>query len=129
MTPLRTGIDMIDIERLAGPNPAVRQRFLRRVFTPRELEECGGSPQSLAGRFAAKEAVAKALGVGIGPVAWQEIEILTGPQGQPVLQLHGAARDLAGRLGLITWSVSISHTRTQAVAVAVATGHQEEPSV
>lgn len=129
MSPLRTGVDLVEIERLSGPNPAVRQRFLRRVFTPRELEECGASQQSMAGRFAAKEAVAKALGVGIGPVAWQEIEILSGPEGQPVLQLHGAARELAGRLGLITWSISLSHTRAHAVAVAVATGKQEEPSV
>ena len=120
---LRTGIDLIEIERLAQINPAIRTRFLQRVYTPRELALCAGSPASLAGRFAAKEAVAKALGVGIGPVRWQEIEILTGEAGQPVLELHGNARRIAGEQGLAVWSISISHSRTQAVAIAVATGN------
>jgi holo-[acyl-carrier protein] synthase len=131
---LRSGVDLVDVQRMTGLSPAIRERFLRRVYTPRERQICqdaDGQPsyESLAGRFAAKEAVAKALGVGIGPVAWQEIEILAAPSGEPLLQLHGAALAAAQQQGLQTWSVSISHTRTQAVAMAVAMGslaHAEE---
>lgn len=77
---------------------------------------------TLAGRFAAKEAVAKALGCGIGPVSWQEIEILRGVEGEPVIVLHGKAQQIADRSGLVTWSVSISHSRACAIAMVVALG-------
>lgn len=120
MPELRTGIDLVEIHRIAAQDPTIRARFRQRVFTPRELEEVGASPASLAGRFAAKEAVAKALGCGIGAVGWHSIEIQRGAQGEPVLVLYEKARELAQSLGLSTWSVSISHTRTYAVAVAVA---------
>ena len=119
---LRTGIDLIEIERLETLNPAIRQRFLQRVFTPQELEDAGTSWATLAGRFAAKEAVSKALGCGIGPIGWQEIEIGRGKNGEPALALHGKARDLAERSGLVVWSISISHDRTHAVAIAAALG-------
>jgi holo-[acyl-carrier protein] synthase len=123
---LRTGIDLIEIHRLADLQPAIRQRFLQRVFTPRELALSGEGENetwaTLTGRFAAKEAVAKALGCGIGPVSWQEIEVLRGPQGEPELELHGAAFRISQELGLETWSVSISHSHDQAVAVAAAIG-------
>jgi holo-[acyl-carrier protein] synthase len=120
MAVLRTGIDLIEIRRLETLDPAIRARFLRRVFTKLELEDSQDRDASLAGRFAAKEAVAKALGCGIGRVAWQEIEIRRGEHGEPVLELHGAARQAADEQGLDTWSISISHSRTYAVAVAVA---------
>ena len=120
MDRLRTGIDLVEIYRLEQLDPAIRRRFLQRVFTPAELEDCQGMLPSLAGRFAAKEAVAKALGCGIGPVSWQDIEILRGEQGQPMLKLTGNAHRVAEGLGLVTWSISISHTREHAVAVAVA---------
>ena len=120
MPELRTGIDLVEIRRIATQRPEIRERFLRRVFTPRELAEVGSSNASLAGRFAAKEAVAKALGCGIGAVGWQSIEIQRGAQGEPLLVLTGKANQVAEGLGLNTWSISISHTRTYAVAVAVA---------
>jgi holo-[acyl-carrier protein] synthase len=123
---LRSGVDLIEINRMAGLNPRIRARFLARVFTPAELDNCRNANASLSGRFAAKEAVAKALGTGIGPIRWQEIEICDGPQGEPVLQLHGAAHQLADQLGLDTWSVSISHTATHAVAMAVALGKNRQ---
>jgi len=119
---LRSGIDLVEIARLEGVEPAIRARFLRRIFTPQELEDARDSNQHLAGRFAAKEAVVKALGCGIGPVSWQEIEIRRGPNGEPLLELHGKARQLADDQGLTTWSVSISHTNAHAVAMAVACG-------
>jgi holo-[acyl-carrier protein] synthase len=123
MTALRTGVDLVEIDRLATIQPRIRARFMVRVYTPQELVEARESYPSLAGKFAAKEAASKALGTGIGPVRWQDLEILHGPHGEPVLHLHGAAQAIADRLGLTTWSVSISHSRTQAVAVVVAMGN------
>jgi holo-[acyl-carrier protein] synthase len=117
---LRTGIDLIEIDRLETISASLRQRFLNRVFTSRELQETAGSNPGLSGKFAAKEAVAKALGCGIGPVSWQEIEILHGSSGQPELTLHGSAVELAAKQELTGWSISISHSRTHAVAVAAA---------
>lgn len=122
---LRTGIDIVEISRLAEVNPAIRVRFLKRVYTALELEQVGDSDASLAGRFAAKEAVSKVLGSGIGPVSWQDIEIRRGPAGAPILQLYGRASLLAEKLGLSQWSVSISHSKTQAIAMAVALGELE----
>ena len=122
MTHLRTGVDLIELDRVESAIQRHGVRFLERVFTPRELEEVGENVASLAGRFAAKEATAKALGTGIGDVGWQEIEILRGPARQPHLHLHGKASSLAGELDLETWSLSLSHTRTHAIALVVAIG-------
>ena len=119
---LRSGIDLIEIARLEEVRPAIRERFLARVYTAQELQDAGDSYLHLAGRFAAKEAVVKALGCGIGPVSWQEIEIRRGQAGEPVLVLYGKARQMATELGLNLWSVSISHTKQYAVAMAVACG-------
>jgi len=118
---LATGIDLIEIERFQATLQRYGERFLNRVYTPGELDEVRDNPASLAARFAAKEAVSKALGTGIGPIRWQEIEILRGPARQPVLHLHGAAAQVAAELNLTTWSVSLSHTAAHAIAVVVAT--------
>lgn len=126
MNILRSGVDIIEIDRLTKVNHAIRQRFLKRVYTPLELEIAGNSDASLAGRFAAKEAVSKALGSGIGRVHWQDIEIRRGLNGEPELYLYGAARQLADDLGLTIWSVSISHSKTYAVAMVVALGQSSE---
>jgi holo-[acyl-carrier protein] synthase len=117
---LVTGIDLIEIDRIENAIQQHGRRFLERIYTSGELSEVGNSPASLAVRFAAKEAVAKALGTGIGPISWKEIEILRGPSGEPLLQLHGAAARLATQRSLRTWSLSLSHTHAHAVAVAVA---------
>ena len=122
MVILRTGIDLVEIERLDQLQPNIRSRFLQRVFTARELAESGCSTASLAGRFAVKEAVAKALGCGIGAIGWQSVEVQRGPQGEPVLLLHDKAQALAENLGLTQWSISISHSRTHAIAMAVGLG-------
>ncbi len=122
MPTLRTGIDLIEISRLEELDLSIRQRFLERIFTPLELQQAAGSLPSLAGRFAAKEAVAKALGTGIGRISWQEIEILRGAEGEPQLHLSGQALQVAQMLGLEVWSISITHNRTTAAAVAVAMG-------
>ena len=119
---LRTGIDLVEIERLEQLDEAIRTRFLQRVFTERELSEVGGSYASLAGRFAVKEAVAKALGCGISAIGWQSIEVQRGAQGEPLLVLSGKALEQAESLGIQQWSISISHTQTHATAVAVGLG-------
>jgi holo-[acyl-carrier protein] synthase len=122
MTLLRTGIDLVEIERMRSVLERHGERFLRRVYTSQELADSGGSPASLSARFAAKEAASKALGTGIGDVAWQEIEVLRSPSGEPFLVLHGAARCLADEQGLTTWALSLSHTQHYAVAQVVALG-------
>lgn len=119
---LRTGIDLIEIDRVAEVIARHGKHYLERVYTPAELEQCGKRTESLAGRFAAKEAVAKALGSGIGEVGWKEIEILGDEQNAPALTLHGAAEARARELGLTNWSVSISHSMSHVVALAVAIG-------
>ena len=119
---LRSGIDTIEISRLDEVNPAIRQRFIQRVYTPGEINQARNRNDALTGLFAAKEAVSKALGTGIGHVHWQDIEILHLPSGQPVVKLHGQAKIVAEQLGLHTWSVSISHDRDKVVAMAVAAG-------
>lgn len=124
---VRAGVDLIEIERLSQAVARHGERFLGRVYTGAELVACGGRVESLAGRFAAKEAVAKALGVGIGVVAWKEIEVLGDEHSAPSLRLHGAAQDVAERLGLAGWSLSISHSRREAVCVVVAIGKPDLP--
>ena len=119
---LVTGVDMIEIERIRAAIERHGPRFLNRVFTPQELFEVGEQPASLAARFAAKEAVSKALGSGIGLVAWQEIEILRGPSREPLLRLHGMAYQLASQLGIHRWSLSLSHTHEHAIAMVVGIG-------
>jgi holo-[acyl-carrier protein] synthase len=111
---------VIEVERIDRAILRYDQRFFERFFTARELIDADGRTPALAARFAAKEAVAKALGTGIGLIAWKEIEIAQGPRHEPYLILHGNARRVADRLGLDCWAVSLSHTHEHAVAVAVA---------
>ena len=119
---LSSGVDLIEIERVEGAVQRHGRRFLERVFTAQELAEVGHSLPSLAARFAAKEAVSKALGTGIGQIGWCEVEVLRGEALQPVLRLHGAAARLAEEQGLRQWSISLSHTQTHAIAMVVAMG-------
>jgi holo-[acyl-carrier protein] synthase len=119
---LRTGVDLIEISRIQEVIARHGKRYLERIYTPAELKQLGQDSESLAGRFAAKEAVAKALGCGIGDVSWQEIEVLGDEQNAPGLTLYGAAAQKAKELGLQSWSVSISHSMSHAVAVVVAAG-------
>ena len=113
------GVDFLERERLLRTYQRFGDRFLRKVFTETEREQAGGRVERLAGRFAAKEACAKALGTGIGQVAWQEIEIVRLPSGKPSLRLHGRAAALAATLGLTAFDVSISDTHGHALAVVV----------
>jgi holo-[acyl-carrier protein] synthase len=119
---LRSGIDILEISRLDEINPAIRERFIARVYTADEIAQAKNHSETLTGLFSAKEAVSKALGTGIGAVHWQDIEVLHLPSGQPTVSLHGQAKIIANQLGLTTWSVSISHDRDRVVALAVAIG-------
>jgi holo-[acyl-carrier protein] synthase len=118
---LRTGVDLIETSRIADAIERHAERFLSRVFTDYELNECHGRVTSLAARFAAKEAVAKALGTGIGDVSWQEIEIRSDEKKAPYVVLSGEGEKLAKQLGLLNWSISLSHTESHAIAFVVAT--------
>ena len=117
---LVTGIDLIEIERIADAIERHGDRFLDRIFTPRELADCGGRAESLAARFAAKEAVAKALGVGFGAkLAWDEIEIQREEEGAPSLSLSGKAVQIAQKQKITSWSLSLSHSQSHAIAMVV----------
>ena len=119
---LRTGIDLIEIERVQRAWERYGERFLNRIFTAAERKACAGKAESLAARFAAKEAVSKALGTGIGPVGWLEIEIVGSEVEPPQVRLHGRAEEAARREGLTAWSVSLTHSRDMAAAVVMAWG-------
>ena len=120
---IASGVDLIEIERVQTVLARHGQRYLERVLTPAEREIFGKRVESLAARFAAKEAVSKALGCGIGEVSFQDIEVLQDDLGAPVLQLHGAAAARAEMLGLANWSVSLSHSQSHAIAMVVAIGN------
>jgi holo-[acyl-carrier protein] synthase len=118
---IRTGVDLIENARIEEVIGRHGRHYLERIYTLTELEQSGRRVESLAGRFAAKEAVAKALGCGIGDVTWKEIEILGDEQNAPVLTLHGVALRKAEELGVRTWSVSISHSQSHSIAFVVMT--------
>lgn len=111
---------MIENRRVEEGIARLGEKFLDRFFTPAERADCDEKPYRLAARIAAKEAVAKALGTGIGDVSWKEIEILSDPRRRPVLHLHGAAAQLSEQLGLTQWDISLTHTDEYSSAVAVA---------
>ncbi|MBD3163219.1 MAG: holo-ACP synthase [Candidatus Eisenbacteria bacterium] len=115
------GIDLIEVERVGRSESRFGDRFLRRIYHPRELEQTRGERvQYLAARFAVKEATFKALGTGwAAGVRWVDVETRNLESGQPVLHLHGAARERAERLGAARYHVSITHTAGQAAAVVV----------
>jgi holo-[acyl-carrier protein] synthase len=118
--PVSVGVDIVEIERVAGVIARWGERFLQRVYTETELAYCRGRIPELAARFAGKEAVTKALGTGIRGLAWREIEILADPLGKPLVRLHGRARARAAAIGLSHFAVSLSHSRDFAVAMVVA---------
>ena len=129
---ISSGIDLIEIERIEKALERHGERFLKKIFSNTELErlvkykERQVSPRiisaEVAARFAAKEACSKALGTGIGPVSWREMEVLNEPSGKPTLRLSGKAAQIAGFLGYSSWSVSLTHFRGMAAAVVVAAG-------
>jgi holo-[acyl-carrier protein] synthase len=118
--PIEVGIDVIEIERVQRVLDRHGERFLKRIYTERERERYGRRPAELAARFAAKEATMKALGTGIRGVRWRDIETLSNRRGKPILVLHGTAARRAQLLELVHWSISLTHSRTDATAVVIA---------
>lgn len=118
------GIDIVEIKEIARLEAMPGNHFLSRCFTDRELADVGAGInrcERLAGRFAAKEAVAKAMGVGAGDgFAWFDIEITTAPSGAPGIFLHNGAFEIAKSLGITRWLVSTSHADHYAVGSAIA---------
>lgn len=122
---LSVGVDIVEIGRLKRAIERWGQRFLDRVYTPREQAFCRGRAPELAARFAAKEAISKALGTGIigrEGVNWRDMEVLPDRRGKPLVYLHGRARRRAEELGLTQWAISLSHEREMAIAFVVASG-------
>jgi len=122
---LTTGVDIISVHRVQEAIERHGDRLLGRVFTVDELAYCQGRTPALAARFAAKEAVSKALGVGMRTlsqhgIAWHEAEVVNGESGKPAVRLHGRAAAIAQQLQLTQWSISLSHERDHAIAFVVA---------
>ncbi|HHT63131.1 MAG: holo-ACP synthase [Bacillota bacterium] len=123
------GTDIIEISRIK--NAARRDSFLRRVYTEKEIALCRDKQDffaSLAVRFAAKEAVAKAFGTGFRGFRWQEIEILADSLDKPLVILHGKAWEIAKELGIAKLEVTMSHSKDYGVAFCVAEGSEQDVS-
>lgn len=120
---LGSGIDLVEIERIRQSVDRFGVRFLDRIFTPAEQAYCmrkRNAAESLAARFAAKEAGAKALGTGIsGGVGWLEIEVIREPGGRPGIRFHGRAAEIALRLGVVHTALSLTHTASLSMASVV----------
>jgi holo-[acyl-carrier protein] synthase len=120
---MRVGVDLASVTGIREAMTAHGDRYLNRVYTPRELLDCGGDPARLAGRFAAKEAAIKVLRPGQDTsLPWSDIEVLRQPEGHVVLRLAGFAALRAEHEGLVAFSVSVSHEGDTACAVVLAEG-------
>lgn len=129
---ISSGIDLIEIKRIEKALERHGKRFLKKIFSETELERLDKftarqvNPRliaaELAARFAAKEACSKALGTGIGPVSWKEMEVINEPSGKPTMRLSGKAAQIASTRGYTSWSVSLTHSREMAAAVVVCVG-------
>jgi holo-[acyl-carrier protein] synthase len=126
---LGIGTDITECLRIARMIERHAELFIARVYTPREIQYCQSRKQStehFTGRWAAKEAVLKALGTGWRRgIAWRDIEVLNLPDGRPVVHVHGGVKKLVEQLGVTSLQVTISHCRTHAIAMAVAMGAEK----
>ena len=113
------GVDIVEISRIAQTLERWGNRFLQRVYTVREQEYCRGRVPQLASRFAAKEAVMKALGTGRRGLNWREIEVVRRPGGPPSVQLEGRASEVAKRMAVSQVALSLSHSSEYAIASVV----------
>ncbi|GBD11597.1 Holo-[acyl-carrier-protein] synthase [bacterium HR23] len=116
---LYIGVDMVEIPRIARAVERWGERFLHRIYTPLELAYARGQAPQLATRFAAKEAVMKALGTGIRGVSWKEIEVVRERGQAPTIRLTGRALARAQHLGIARFALSLSHSREMAIAIVV----------
>jgi holo-[acyl-carrier protein] synthase len=121
---IKIGTDICSVTRIAQAYEKYGKRFLERILTVDEMSYVVSHPHHLAGRlagrFAVKEAASKVLGTGWNGVGWKEIEVVKHASGAPSLKLHGRAEMLAGKMGLTSWEVTISHEREFATAFVLA---------
>lgn len=126
MSVVGLGLDLVEVSRIRVLLEKNGDRFKQRVFTSGEIEycdSCANSAMHYAARFAAKEAVAKALGTGFAAgVSWQDVEVRRNELGVPSVLLHGTAVQVADTLGVQRWVLSLTHTETAAAASVVAIG-------
>jgi holo-[acyl-carrier protein] synthase len=124
------GTDIIECLRIAQMIDRHGELFINRVYTPLEIRYCNSRKQAtqhFAGRWAAKEAILKALGTGWRKgISWRDIEVHNDPLGKPVVALRGGAADLVAQLDIAEMQVSISHCRSHAMAYAIALGNEEK---
>ncbi len=129
---LGVGMDLVDVEALRRLVEEGGEEFVLTCWTAQELEDTRSQPSRLAARWAAKEAVMKALGKGIGEISPTDIEIVSETSGAPRVRLHGAAAEVASAFGARALQVSMTHESSWAAAIAVAGGggqHHEEAEV
>ena len=112
------GIDIVRVERIRAAIERFGERFSNRVLTPSERRYVRSRPETFAGRWAAKEAVSKVLGLGVRGIGWKDIEVERLPTGQPAIRLHGRAAQRAEQLGMGRIALSITHESDYAVAIA-----------
>jgi len=113
------GVDIIEIGRVEQAVSRWGERFLKRIYTDKELATCRNRPSELAARFAAKEAIMKLLGTGFKGIRWTDIETLSNSDGKPIVYLSGGAQESAESIGLRELAISLSHSREYAVASAI----------
>lgn len=116
---LLSGIDIVQMSWFGRAVKVGGERFVRRILTDRESKFCRGRVERMAVRFAAKEAIAKALGTGIRGISWREMEIVSARNGQPAVVLRGRALERARKLNIAEWTVSLSHGETLVIAIAI----------
>ena len=113
------GIDLIEIPRIQRSLDDFGERFLNRVYTEGERDRYRDRISELAARFAAKEAISKALGTGIRGIKWREMEVLPNRRGKPIVVLHGTAAARAELLRITDFDITLTHSRTDAMAFVV----------
>ena len=119
--PVEVGVDAIEIDRIKHALERFGERFLKRIYTEREASRYRNRPAELAARFAAKEAVMKALGTGVRGIRWRDIEVVSNRRGKPIVVLHETAARRARLLGFTHIAISLTHSRTESIAMVVAT--------
>ncbi len=123
---MRVGIDLVGTDEVREALRAHDRRYLERVYTDRERRDCHGSPRLLAGRFAAKEAVLKALGRDEQPVPWKSISVTRAVDGGLSLELTGEAQALARRRGVRALTVTVAQQPSAALAIVSAELHSRQ---
>jgi holo-[acyl-carrier protein] synthase len=119
--PVEVGVDAIEIERITATLDRFGERFLKRVYSENERNRYATRPAELAARFAAKEAVMKVLGTGVRGIRWRDIETMPNRRGKPIVRLYETAARRARDLGFRHIAISLTHSRSDAIAMVAAT--------